>query len=338
MRWLSAVGLSALGLCATVSPVCAAEPVRIIFDTDIGNDVDDVLALGLIHTLQSRGHCELLGVTCTINDPLAVPFVDAVNTFYGRPEIPIGSGREAVKTDPTKFLPLAEAKDDGKLRYPSDLTDAKAPEAKQLLRKLLAAEADGSVVLVQVGFFSNLAGLLDTPGDSISPLSGRELIQQKVKFLSIMAGAFQNIAGDSRYREYNVIKDVPAAQNLVKEWPTPIVFSGFEIGIAAPYSAQSIDRDYGYVAHHPLAESYQLYVPTPHERPTWDLTSVLYAVQSDRGYFGTSPVGRATVEADGFVYFTPDPKGQHRYLTMDAQQAARVREAFSQLCSERPAR
>ena len=37
------------------SPVPAAEPVRLIFDTDIGNDVDDALALAVIHALQSRG-------------------------------------------------------------------------------------------------------------------------------------------------------------------------------------------------------------------------------------------------------------------------------------------
>ena len=29
----------------------AAAPVDVIFDTDMGNDVDDVLALGLLHAL-----------------------------------------------------------------------------------------------------------------------------------------------------------------------------------------------------------------------------------------------------------------------------------------------
>ena len=68
----------------------AASPVRIIFDTDIGNDVDDVLALSVLHAFQSRDECELLAVTITKPDELAGPFVDAVNTFYGRPGIPIG--------------------------------------------------------------------------------------------------------------------------------------------------------------------------------------------------------------------------------------------------------
>ena len=70
--------------------ISAADPVRLIFDTDIGNDVDDVLALGMIHALQSRGACRLLGVTVTKDSDLAGPFVDAINTFYLRGDTPIG--------------------------------------------------------------------------------------------------------------------------------------------------------------------------------------------------------------------------------------------------------
>ena len=67
-----------------------------------------------------------------------------------------------------------------------------------------------------------------------------------------------------------------------------MVFSGFEIGIALPYPAVSIERDYGYVRHHPLAEAYIRRNPPPHNRPTWDLTSVLYAV-SPTVAISTSP-------------------------------------------------
>ena len=35
------------------------------FDTDLGNDVDDAMALAVIHALESRGECELLCVTLT---------------------------------------------------------------------------------------------------------------------------------------------------------------------------------------------------------------------------------------------------------------------------------
>ena len=52
----------------------AAEPVRLIFDTDICGDCDDVLALGMIHALESRGLCRLLAVTISVDHELAAPF------------------------------------------------------------------------------------------------------------------------------------------------------------------------------------------------------------------------------------------------------------------------
>ena len=327
-----------LALALAVVPA-KAEPVRIIYDTDIGNDVDDVLALAMLHSLMTRGDCELLAVTVTKSAQQSGPFVDAVNTFYGRPELPIAVIRRPNTPEPGKFLPLAAAQDDGRPRYPHDLkTSAEAADPNQFLRKLLSQQPDHSLVLVQVGFFSNFAALLDTPGDGFSPLTGKELVKQKVRLLSIMAGSFQTINHNNHYLEYNVKIDVPAAQKLAKEWPTPIVWSGYEIGIAVPYPHESTERDYNYVPHHPIKESYVLYNPPPHDRPTWDLTAVLYAVHPDRGYFDLSPPGTVTVENDGFTRFQPKAKGRDRFLIMSDLQAARVREALVQLSSQPPRR
>src|SRR5271156_6893632 len=75
---------------STLEQAMAGEPVPLIFDTDICGDCDDVLALGMIHSLQSRGMCRLLAITISVDHELAAPFVDAVNTFYERGDIPIG--------------------------------------------------------------------------------------------------------------------------------------------------------------------------------------------------------------------------------------------------------
>jgi hypothetical protein len=129
-------------------------PVKIIFDTDIGNDVDDVLALSMLHALQTRRDCELLAVTITKPDEHAGPFVDAMNTFYGRPKIPIGCIRPSPSNERSKFLSLAEVKDNGKLRFPHHLKrSSDAPQPAPLLRKILSCQPDNSVILVQVGFF-----------------------------------------------------------------------------------------------------------------------------------------------------------------------------------------
>ncbi|MCA9048248.1 MAG: nucleoside hydrolase [Planctomycetaceae bacterium] len=325
-----------LVFCGLIASATAGESIPLIYDTDIGNDVDDVLAMGVIHSLQTRGQCELLAVTITKDHDQCAPFVDAINTFYGRGEIPIGVCRSGVTPEQSKFTGLAEEKSGREDRYPHDLRSGKdAPDAVSVLRRALADQRDRSVVIAQVGFSTNLAGLLKSPADDISEWTGMELVTKKVRLLSVMAGAFAPIRG-KEHIEYNVVKDIPSAQALASDWPTPIVYSGFEIGLAADYPATSIDRDYEYVPHHPLKEAYYLYNPPPHNRPTWDLTSVLYGVFPDAGYFDLSPTGTVTVDDKGRTHFKADPDGRRRYLIMSDLQRERVVEALVQLSSQPP--
>lgn len=315
----------------------AANAVRLIFDTDMGNDIDDALALGVIHALQSRGECRLLAVTLSKDNEFAGPYVDLVNTFYGRGDVPVGVVRNGKTPEDSKYIRLpSQAMDGGKPRYPHRLQAGKdAPEAVGLLRKVLAAQPDGETVLVVVGFSTNLARLLESPADDASPLTGPELVTKKVRLLSMMAGMF----GDGpRMKEYNVFIDIDAANKVFADWPTPIVTSGFEIGQAIKFPAQSIERDFSYVPHHPLREAYELYQKMPYDRETWDLTAVLYAVRPDRGYFGLSPAGTITTDAQQVTQFAAADSGRHRYLTATAEQVARVREALVQLASQPPDR
>ena len=319
----------------------AAAPLPVIFDTDICGDCDDVAALAMLHALESRGQCRLLAVTVSANHRLAAPFVDGINRFYGRTEIPVGVVRPGGVEEQSVYLKLAEATWDdpafaGKERYPHLLRDAKdAPDAVTVLRRALAGAEDGSVVVIQVGFSTNLARLLASPPDAASPLDGKALVARKVKLLELMAGAFRPIDGNAAYGEYNVVKDRDAAATLAAEWPTETVWSGFEIGIALPYPSQSILDDFGDVPHHPVKESYAILSPPPQDRPSWDLSSVLDGVLGHRGYFERSPPGRVAVDDKGVTTFTPDEAGRHRYLILkDDAARARVIEALVQLASQ----
>ena len=322
-------------LCAAAITAAETVPVDVVFDTDIGNDIDDVLALGLLHALESRGECRLLAVTITKDHPLAAPFTDAVNTFYGRGDVPIGVARSGTTPEQGRYLGLAGEQDGGRRRYPHDLEDGgSAADAVPLLRRTLAGRPDSSVVVVQVGFSTNLAALLDSPADAASPLPGRDLVARKVRLLSVMGGAFQPVDGRAGYREYNIVTDLPAARKLAAEWPTPVVWSGFEIGLAMPFPGSSIEADYRWAGHHPLADAYRRYQRMPYDRPTWDLTSVLEAVRPGRGLFTHSPPGRVVVEEDGATRFEESPDGPHRFLLADRVQAARAVEAMVNLCSQ----
>ena len=98
----------------------------------------------MCHTLADRGACELLGVTISKDNPLTVSFVDAQNTFYRRPDLPIGVTRDpAAQKRDSKYLKLADSPD-----YPHDLrSNDQAREAVDLLRELLAKQPDQQYTL-----------------------------------------------------------------------------------------------------------------------------------------------------------------------------------------------
>ena len=313
----------------------AQTPVQLIFDTDMGNDIDDALALAMIHALQSRAECELLAVTVTKDHTQAGPFVDLINTFYGRPDIPIGVVKNGMAKEQSKYTVLADNKNGSRQRYPHDLLSSQdAPDALTVLRKTLAAAKDNSVVIAQVGFSTNLSRLMDTPPDELSPLSGMDLIKAKVHHLEVMAGSFTAIGDNKRFLEYNVIIDIPNAKKILEVWPSDVIVSGFEIGIALPYPARSILHDFNYVDKHPIPVAYQLYNPTPHERPTWDLTSVLHAVRPNRDYFDLSPPGEIKVHDDGFTEFIPRENGSRRFLILKPENQKRVLDTLVNLTSQ----
>ena len=312
----------------------ARTPVNIIFDTDMGNDVDDALALAMLHAFENRHEARLLAVTITKDNKWAAPYVDLVNTFYGRPEIPVGMVRngKTPASDPLIQIPSERKNPDGSYVYPHKIRDgAEAQDAVMLLRKTLASQPDDSVVIVQVGFSTNLARLLETKADNISALDGASLIKKKARLLVVMAGNFST--GDP---EFNLQQDVPSAQKVFSEWPTPIVDSGFEIGAAMLFPASRIEHDFAYVKNHPVAEAYRSYKPMPYDRPTWDLTAVLYAVHPGNNYFSLSPPGKITVLPGGRSHFDASPDGRHRYLVLNEGQKLRTLEAMIMLASEPP--
>lgn len=312
--------------------LCAAPgPVRVIFDTDMGNDVDDALALGILHALETRREAKLLAVTITKDNPYAAAFVDLEDTFYRRGEIPIGIVKSGKTPNDSAMIrvPSERRNPDGGYVYPRRIALGAAPDAVAVLRQVLGKEEDASVTIVQVGFSTNLARLLDSKADESSPLSGTELVAKKVRLLVAMAGHFP-----PAQPEYNVVTDIPSAQKVFTQWPSPVVFSGYEIGQALLFPARSIEHDFSWVRDHPVVDAYRNYMRMPYDRPTWDLTAALYAVRPDGGYFSLSPKGTVRVDDKGNTIFTASADGKHRYLILDDAAKARTLEALILLASQ----
>jgi inosine-uridine nucleoside N-ribohydrolase len=315
------VCLALLLASALVASASAATPLHVIFDTDMGNDVDDALALAMLHAFASRGELKLQAVTVSKDNPWAAEYVRMVDEYYGRETIPVGIVHDGKEKDDGHYVKQVC------VMHGRQLNPAAVSDAVDLLRKTLAAEKDGEVTLIQVGFSTNLARLMDSKPDRYSNLSGMDLIRKKVRLLTIMAGNFAEPKP-----EYNVLIDVPAATKLFAGWPTDIYISGFEVGLAVLYPAVSIEHDFP--AGNPVAEAYRLYEKMPYDRPSWDLTTVLYDLRPDRGYFDVSQPGEVTVAANGATTFHPSANGKRYYLKTSPMQAARITDSLVWLATQ----
>lgn len=306
-----------------------AAPAKIIFDTDMAEDVDDAGALAVLHALANLGEADILGTMISSRNEGVGPCLDAINTFYGRPHIPIGYGRElqhgyppgsSPQTEtPSKYVETVARAFPHRLQKSSD-----APDAVSLYRTILASQPDQSVTVVSVGFLNNLRNLLDSSKDQASPLGGEALVKQKVKLWVCMGGKFPDGQFSDGNGEYNVMYDTAASIRAIHDWPTPVVFSGFEIGtrIKTGRGLRTTPED------NPVRACYSGYNGLS-DRESWDHTAVLFAVRGAGEYWDLSDPGFCLMHARvGFGYneWLPARQKDHRYLIqkMAPESVARV--------------
>lgn len=280
----------------------------------MAEDVDDVGALAVLHALADAGEAEILGCMISAPNEYVAPCIDVINTYYGRPDIPIGNLRDFTRGYPTdngQPIPSNYAKKISET-FPHDLAKSSdAPDAVELYRRILSTQPDQSVKIVSVGFLSNLKNLLNSQPDSYSPLNGEALVKQKVSEWVCMGANFPN--GGS---EYNVIIDTVASVRAINDWPTPIVFTGAEIG-SRIHSGNALKTK---PETCPVRMGYEWYWGGNKEninRESWDHTAVLFAVRGCQDYWTLSEPGKCLMHAAigyGRNEWIPTPKGNHRYL------------------------
>ncbi|WP_119080502.1 nucleoside hydrolase [Chitinophaga alhagiae] len=329
MKTIFHVSFAALLLLTDIPLQAQTGPVPVIFDTDMGNDVDDVLALSMLYTYHKARRADLKAVTISKGHPYAVTFTDLMNRTYGLGHIPLGYvGNNGPTPEPGRYnMQTVKYTEEGRPFFTYDSTLAeKVPEAYKLQRKVLAASPDTSVVMVVVGFSTNIARLLQSGADEFSPLGGRALVAKKVKALYMMAGMF----GPQPFPEYNVVKDIAAARTVFEQWPGRIIASGWEVGSRLHFRARSLSYYYPQLWEHPLVNAYFHYMKMPYNRETWDLTSVLHAIEPERRYFRESAPGTIRIEADGKSVFTESAGGNHRIMLLEEAKIKPVLKRFEE--------
>jgi hypothetical protein len=265
---------------------------RIIIDTDLSLWWDDVTAVGMANVLQQRGQVRVLGIMSDVRNPIAVAAIDAIDTAYGHPHLPLGAVMDSNAdtaahgyTDVlVKDLPHAIA------------SSSQVPAAVTLYRRLLAVQPDHSVTIVAIGGDTNLAGLLASGPGQGSSLDGRSLVAKKVERLVIEDGLFPNGAPPLT----NEAIDPAATRTLVdgNDWPTPIAwvdgFTGIQTRVGGDLCKTVSTRN-------PMRIVYQAkFGCGPPGDGDWDGPTLLYAIAGPRHTFvELGRGGAAVVNASG---------------------------------------
>lgn len=307
--------------------------VNVIFDTDMHTDCDDAGALAMLHALADEGRVRILATLHTAPAPFGPRCLDSINTYYGRGAIPIGGMTwPNYATDPryTHYRIAARHIEDAGSDYvetvarefPGMQSEAAIPDSVSQYRRVLAAAADGSVVICAVGQLAGLAGLLDSRGDDISPLDGVDLVRRKVRVLVSMAGAMWPEGKDG----FNWDCDIPSAAHVLNHWPVPLAVMPHGSDIL---TGQRLVREGS--PDNPVRRAYEIYVKRPdHLRSSWDQCAVLYAVNGPEDLFEERKGYRLHFDgATGRHTWDPDPASPHIYLDQKATSetiAARIEE------------
>src|SRR5436190_9379860 len=275
------------------------KPVVIIFDSDMGPDYDDVGAITLLHAFADSGYVKILATVASTKYEGVAAVFNVFNTYFRRPDLPIGVPKDKV----LELKDWQHWSDTLISRYPHKIkTNDQVPDATEVYRKILSAQPNKRVTIVTTGFLTNLYNLMNSEPDKYSKLSGKELIRQKVKQLVCMAGRFPSGS------EFNVNRDAPASQLVFNNWPTPVLLSGFEIGMKIKTGLPLVKNES--IKNSPVKDVFRICIPMSAEdsagRMSWDETAVLVAAKGYKPWYKIEK-GKMVVANDGSNSWVNNP-------------------------------
>ncbi len=245
---------------------------KIILDTDLGGDCDDVGAIAVLCNLAKLGEAEILALTYCIGTPYGARMARHELDFFGFEDVPLGVLKdEGFMTTYERYSkPYCEL---------HGLTSDDFEDAVKVLRRALASNGGKrDVKLVTIGPLRNIANLLRSEPDEISPLSGLELVRENVSEFVTMLGDFAKTG----HVEWNVEMDVPSARYCVEKMPAPIVFSPFELG----NHIFSGSRNESLPETHPVRFAYTTFSRgRTFLRESWDPITVHFAVRGTQSLY-----------------------------------------------------
>jgi hypothetical protein len=283
--------------------------VNIFFDTDMETDCDDAGALAVLHALADRGECEILATVVSVRDPNSAATVDAINRYYGRPNLPLGMVKGPGVLEKSKYVGHIAADFPNRVKSVDDV-----PDATLVYRDVLEQQPDSSVTIVTVGYLTNLKNLLQLPAAD-GHLSGIELIKTKVSKWVCLGGNFIGSPpkDDLKLGNVNFQRDAASALYVVQHWPGRVVFVGREIG-SVPSGLNAGECLAKTPPENPVRMAYFHYFGAQKSRHVADLVTTLYAVRGLRDYWEIGLPGGMDLHSDLTFEWQPGKESAQSYL------------------------
>ena len=273
---------------------------KIILDTDLGSDCDDAGALSVLHNLADRGNAEILAITHCASAISGAVTVKAINEWYGRENIPVGRYDRRVFLEDENCLIYTRRIME---KYLESHAMPKFENAVRIQRKALAKNK--GITMVVIGMLNNIAELLESEPDDISPLCGIDLVKNSVDEMYIMGGNF----ADLTYAEWNIRHDIKSAQYVAENFPKSIIYCGIELGNEVITGSKLIDQN----ENNPVRESYYILRKAHFGdenilRQSWDQITVYCAVKSENILYRKSEKMKIGFDDDGKVLLSKGEK------------------------------
>lgn len=263
--------------------------MKVILDTDIGSDIDDAWALGLLIV---SPEVELIGVTISDGDtPARAKVACKLLHATGRSEVPVAVGRRTPPPHPVEYQ-FAWAED---FAAKGPVDQAAADFIVDQLRR-----QPGQITLLAVGPLQNIADALRK-----EPTLGS--LAKRIVFMSGSVGA--NAWSSTPFAEWNVVRSTADAQ-YVYGAGLPITTVPLDSTTYVTLKPEERDRLEQHVS--PLTRSlealYRLWIEDPGSRMTLhDQMAVAEALRPG-AFFGRCSSMPIRIDDKGFMRVGPEGK------------------------------
>lgn len=198
---------------------------KVLYDFDMDSDIDDVVDAVLLLNLEHIGKLDIVGGIATSPNPAGPCFL-AIANYYGRSSIPVGVNINGGGNSTDRYASNIATN----YGVPGFTNNAQFPNYLTVQRQILADSSDNSIEYITTGTLRSVQGLLQSGSDGISPLTGLQLVAQKVRHLWVVAGNWPSGTAISDFGECSGCAAV--SFYVVTTWPTtvPIVFDSISDG------------------------------------------------------------------------------------------------------------